>query len=171
MDDFNKYIRDVPDFPKPGIVFKDITPLLQNPRAFQRITQIFVDRFSGEKIDKIVGIESRGFIFGAALSYEMGIGFVPVRKKGKLPWTTISQEYVLEYGTDRLEMHADAVGMDENILVIDDLLATGGTVGAVCRLVEQQKAKIHSLAFVVELDFLEGRKKLEGRNIFSIVHY
>lgn len=171
MEDLTKFIRDVPNFPKKGVVFKDITPLLKDPEAFKRVTQIFLDRFSGEKINKIVGIESRGFIFGAALSVEMGIGFVPIRKQGKLPWTKVSEEYVLEYGKDKLEMHVDAVSEGERVLIVDDLLATGGTVRAVCQMIEKQHAEVASLAFLIELDFLKGREKLEGRDIFSIIHY
>lgn len=171
MEDLKKLIRDVPDFPKKGIVFKDITPLLQSPQGLSRAIDILSDRFAGEKIDKIVGIESRGFIFGAPLSLRLGIGFIPVRKAGKLPWTKVSEEYILEYGKDKLEMHADAVSPGENILIVDDLLATGGTVQAVCNLIEKQKAKVNALAFIVELDFLKGREKLKGRNVFSILHY
>ncbi len=171
MENLKKLIRDVPDFPKPGIIFKDITPLLQSPQGLSRVIDILSDRFSGEKIDKIVGIESRGFIFGAPLSLRLGVGFIPVRKAGKLPWTKVSEEYILEYGKDKLEMHADAVSSGENILIIDDLLATGGTVQAVCNLIEKQKAKVNSLAFIVELDFLKGREKLKGRDVFSILHY
>lgn len=171
MEDLKKLIRDVPDFPKPGIVFKDITPLLQNADGLKRVTGILVDRFSGEKIDKIVAVESRGFMFGAPLAFQLGVGFVPVRKNGKLPWTKVSEEYVLEYGTDRVEMHSDAVSPGEKVVIVDDLLATGGTVSAVCKLLEKQKAAIQALAFVVELDFLRGREKLIGRNIFSILHF
>ncbi|MBI4411513.1 MAG: adenine phosphoribosyltransferase [Deltaproteobacteria bacterium] len=171
MQDLKKFIRDVPDFPKPGIVFKDITPLLHNAEAFARVIKVFADRYSAEKIDKIAGIESRGFIFGGALSVQMGVGFVPIRKHGKLPWTKVSEEYVLEYGKDRIEMHVDAVSAGERVLVVDDLLATGGTCGAVCQLIEKRKALVASLAFVVELDFLNGREKLKGRDIFSIMHF
>lgn len=171
MEELKKLIRDVPNFPKPGILFRDITPLLQNPVAFKRLIHVFRERFLDDPLDKIIGIESRGFIFGAALSIEMEIGFIPVRKGGKLPWTKISEEYVLEYGSDRLEMHADALTPGERVLIVDDLLATGGTVNAVCRLVEQQRAIVGSLAFVVELDFLNGREKLKNRDVFSVVHY
>ena len=153
------------------MLFRSITPLLQSPQGLSRVIDILADRFSGEKIDKIVGIESRGFIFGAPLSLKLNIGFIPVRKAGKLPWTKVSEEYVLEYGKDKLEMHTDAVYPGENILIIDDLLATGGTVQAVCQLVEKQKAKVSALAFIVELDFLKGREKLKGRDVFSILHY
>lgn len=171
MEELKKLIRDVPDFPKPGIVFKDITPLLQSANGLRRAIDIFVDRFSGEKIDKIVAVESRGFMFGAPLAFQLGVGFVPVRKNGKLPWTKVSEEYILEYGTDKVEMHSDAVYPGEKVVIVDDLLATGGTVSAVCKLLEKQKAEIQALAFVVELDFLRGREKLKGRNIFSILHF
>ncbi len=171
MNDIKKLIRDVADYPKPGIIFKDITPLLASADGFKRVVKIFGDRFSGEKIDKIIGIESRGFIFASALSTELGVGFVPVRKVGKLPWTKISEEYVLEYGTDRLEMHIDAVSPNERILIVDDVLATGGTAQAVAKMVTRQKASIVSFAFLIELDFLKGREKLAGQDIFSILHY
>lgn len=171
MDDLKKFVRDVPDFPKPGILFKDITPLLQNPTAFNRVIEIFKARFTGEKITKIIGIESRGFLFAAPLSLALGVGFVPVRKPGKLPWTSISQEYILEYGTDRLEMHADALKPNDRVLIVDDVMATGGTVSAVCQLVEKQQAQVAALAFLMELDFLKGREKLGKRDVFSIIHY
>lgn len=171
MDEIKKLVRDVPDFPKEGILFKDITPVLQNPRVFQRVVNIFCDRYAGEKIDKIIGIESRGFILATPLCYEMGIGFVPVRKPGKLPWTKLSEEYVLEYGKDRLEIHADAIAPKDRVLIIDDLLATGGTARAVCDLVERQKATVVSLGFLVELTFLEGRERFGSRDIFSIIQY
>lgn len=169
--ELKKIIRDVPDFPKPGIMFKDITPLLKDPKAFSSITQLFYDRFQNASVDKIVGIESRGFIFGSALSLQLGKGFVPVRKAGKLPWTKISEEYVLEYGKDKLEMHADALSPGDRVLVMDDLLATGGTAEAVCKMVEKQGAQIISLAFVVELDFLKGREKLKKWEVCSLIHF
>lgn len=171
MDDLKKLIRDVPDFPKPGIIFKDVTPLLQSPEGLREVVKVLAERYAGERIDKVIGIESRGFIFGAPLALRMGIGFVPVRKAGKLPWTKISQEYVLEYGKDRIEIHADALKPAERVLVVDDLLATGGTAQAVCHLVEKMEARVAGVAFVVELDFLNGRDKLQGRDIFSIIHY
>lgn len=170
-EELKKLIRDVPDFPKPGIVFKDITPLLADPNGLKRVIQIFADRFAPQRIDKVIGIESRGFVFGAPLAVELGVGFVPIRKSGKLPWTKVSEEYTLEYGKDRVEMHADAVATGERVLVVDDLLATGGTVNAVCRLLESQQAVVAGLAFVVELDFLKGREKLPGREVFSILHF
>ncbi len=171
MEELKKIIRNVPDFPKPGIVFKDITPLLANADAFRRVIKIFGEKFSGERITKIIGIESRGFIFAAALSMELGVGFIPVRKAGKLPWTKISEEYVLEYGTDRLEMHDDALIQGDRVLILDDVLATGGTAKAVTRMVESQKAQVVALSFLIELDFLKGREQLKGHEIFSILHY
>lgn len=171
MEEFKKLIRDVPDFPKPGILFRDITPLLNDAAAFKKITHILAERLSAMNIQKIAAIESRGFIFGAPLAQMMNIGFVPVRKHGKLPWTKISQEYVLEYGTDKLEIHADAINPGEKVAIVDDLLATGGTVGAVCHLVEKLGGQAAALAFIVELEFLQGRKKLENRNVFSLVKY
>lgn len=171
MEKLKKIIRDVPNFPKPGIVFKDITPLLKDPQSFRKIIDAFAEQFKNKGIQKIVGIESRGFMFGAALAYQLGIGFIPVRKKGKLPWKTVSQSYDLEYGTDTVEMHADAVEQGESVLVVDDLLATGGTASAVNLLLEKQKAKVFAFAFVVELAFLKGREKLIHGNIFSLVKF
>lgn len=170
-EDLKKLIRDVPDFPKPGILFKDVTPLLQSPEGLGKVTQILSERYAKGGIDKVIGIESRGFIFGATLAFKMGVGFVPVRKAGKLPWTKISEEYVLEYGKDAIEIHADALMPNERVLVVDDLLATGGTAQAVCKLVEKMDARVAGVAFVVELDFLKGREKLKDRDIFSIIHY
>lgn len=171
MEELARLIRNVPDFPKPGIQFKDVTPLLQDPTGLKKAVQALADALKGRRIDKIVAVESRGFIFGAPLSVQLGVGFVPVRKQGKLPWTKIAEEYILEYGTDRLEMHADALKPGDHVAIIDDLLATGGTVGAVCNLVEKQGAKVEAMGFIVELDFLKGRDKLKGRDIISILHY
>ena len=164
-------IRDVPDFPKPGILFKDITPVLQDPAIFKKVIDAFAERYRGKKIDSFVGIESRGFIFGAPLAYELGCSFVPVRKVGKLPYKTVQESYDLEYGNATVEMHIDAVHKGHRVVVIDDLLATGGTANATCTLLEKQGAKVVECAFVVELSFLEGRKKLPGRDIFSLVQY
>ena len=166
-----KHIRDVPDFPKPGIMFKDITPLLQNPEVFERIIRSFKDRYEGQGIDVIVGIESRGFLFGAPLAHQMGASFVPVRKKGKLPYETVDISYDLEYGSATIEMHVDAIGRNQRVLVIDDLLATGGTAEAACKLIEQQGGEVHECAFVVELGFLNGREKIGNRKIHSLVTY
>lgn len=164
-------IRDVPDFPKPGILFKDITPVLQDSSVFKQVIDVFAERYSGKKIDAFVGIESRGFIFGAPLAYELGSSFVPVRKVGKLPYKTVQESYDLEYGSATVEMHIDAVHKDQRVVVIDDLLATGGTANATCRLLEKQGAHVVECAFVVELAFLDGRKKLPGRDVFSLVQY
>lgn len=171
LEELKSKIRDVPDFPKPGIVFKDITPLLADVRSFQATIDIFAKRYADKGIDKIVGIESRGFIFGAALAYRIDAGFVPVRKKGKLPYDTHGVEYALEYGTDHVEVHIDAIHKDHRVLLVDDLLATGGTAGATCELVEKFGAKVVECAFVVELGFLNGREKLKGQEIFSLIQY
>lgn len=171
MEDLKKYIRDVPDFPKPGIVFKDITPLLLDAKAFKQAISIWEETYLKQGITKIVGIDSRGFIFGAALALKMGLGFVPVRKAGKLPWTTESEEYILEYGTDKVEIHADALDSNDKVLIIDDLLATGGTAAATIKLVEKIGATVHAISFLVELDFLKGREKLVGKTIFSLMHF
>ena len=162
--DLATFLRDVPDFPKPGILFKDITPLLAEPRALAAA----IDRFAAldfGKVDKIAAIESRGFLFGAPLALRHGIGFVPVRKPGKLPWKTNRVEYVLEYGTDAVEIHQDAIRPGERVLLVDDLLATGGTMGAACQLVEACGGAVAGCAFVVELCFLPGREKLAARRI------
>ena len=169
MEELNKHIREVPDFPKPGILFKDITPLLQNPEAFRLVIDRFAQRYQGEKIDRIVGIESRGFIFGSALAHTLGKGFVTVRKFGKLPWKKVSMTYDLEYGTDTIQMHEDAVSKGDQVLVVDDLLATGGTAKAACDLVEKMGGDVVECAFVVELEFLKGRDKLKDQKVFSLV--
>jgi len=164
-------IRDVPDFPKPGIVFKDITPLLGDVRSFQTVIDAFARRYADKAVDVIAAVESRGFIFGSALAYRIDAGFVPVRKKGKLPYKTESVEYALEYGTDRIEMHQDALHKGSRVLVVDDVLATGGTAKATCDLVEKMGGQVIECAFVVELGFLNGREKLKGREIFSLLQY
>jgi adenine phosphoribosyltransferase len=161
-------IRDVPDFPKPGIVFKDITPLLADPRGFVTCLDLFAEAYAGRRVDAVVGIESRGFIFGGALSARLNVPFVPARKPGKLPAETDRVEYDLEYGTDALEMHVDALASGWQVVIVDDLLATGGTAAATGELVERQGAEILGHAFVVELDFLGGRDKLRGQ-VESIV--
>jgi len=166
---YKDYIRDVPDFPKPGVVFKDITPLLQEPQVLSAVINDMKEHFQNQGIQKICGIESRGFIFGMPLALALNVGFVPVRKKGKLPWTTFSHEYALEYGTDKIEIHTDAVQKNEKVLIVDDLLATGGTAEATCRLLEKVGAQVMGLAFLVELSFLKGRKKIDNPNIFSLV--
>jgi adenine phosphoribosyltransferase len=166
-----KYIRDIPDFPKHGILFKDITTLLKNKTAFKKSIEELAACVKGQKIDYVVAVESRGFIFGAALAYKLGAGFVPVRKKGKLPAATISASYTLEYGVDSLEMHKDALKPNAKVLIVDDLLATGGTVAAVCRLSEQVKAKIVGVIFLIELCDLKGRDKLKDYPVHSLMRY
>ena len=166
-----KHIRDIPDFPKAGILFKDITPLLGQAGAFRLVIDLFEERLAGQKPDVIVGIESRGFIFGAALALRLGVGFVPVRKPGKLPYKCRRISYDTEYSTDSLEMHEDAIARGARVVIVDDLLATGGTAGATARLVEEQGGSVASLAFVVELDFLSGRGRLGGREVASLIHY
>jgi len=165
------YIREVMDFPKPGIGFKDITPLLLDSRAFRKSIDDFAKALSGKKIDKIASIESRGFIFGGALAHKLGCGHAIVRKQGKLPHKIITESYELEYGTDSVEMHIDAIKEGERVLIIDDLLATGGTAQATARLVEKAGGVVSAIAFVIELAFLEGRKKIEDYEIISLVKY
>jgi adenine phosphoribosyltransferase len=163
-------IRDVPDFPKPGILFKDVTPLLGHGPSFRLCTDLLVERVGANKPDLIVGIESRGFIFGAALAERLSVGFAPVRKPGKLPYKSHRETYALEYGTDALEMHEDAVE-GRRCLIVDDLLATGGTAGATARLVERLGGRATGFLFVVELDFLSGRQKLGADRVQSVIHY
>ncbi len=171
ISDLKNCIRDIPDFPKKGIIFKDITTLLSNPKAFKRAIDLLVKKFKTQRIDIVVGIESRGFIFGSVLAYKLGAGFVPVRKKGKLPYKTKSVTYELEYGSDTLEIHNDAIPSQSRVLIVDDLLATGGTVQAVTKLVKSFDAKISGAAFLVELTFLKGKEKLKGLPIYSIIEY
>lgn len=166
-----EHIRDIPDFPQPGVAFKDITPLLSDVDAFRFTVDALADHFSGQTIDKVLGIEARGFIIAAPVAYRFGCGFVPVRKAGKLPWDVEKQEYVLEYGTDLLEIHKDAVAPGERALIVDDVLATGGTAGATVRLVEQLGGVVAGLGFVIELGFLGGRAKLEGHDVVSLIEY
>ena len=171
MDDLKKLIREVPDFPKPGINFYDITTLLKDPSGLEEAIDSLTELCRGLDIDTVIGVESRGFIFGAPLAYQLGVGFIPVRKPKKLPSDTVSVSYELEYGTDSLEMHKDAVGEGHNVLIVDDLLATGGTARAVVDLVEKVGGKVSALLFVVELTFLNGRAKFEGYNVKSLVSY
>ncbi len=171
IPNFSTAIRSVPDFPKKGIVFRDITTLLKDRSLFKHANEVLAERYRGQEIDKVVGIESRGFILGASLALEIGAGFVPIRKKGKLPAPTLREEYSLEYGTDSIEIHKDAIVPGERILVHDDLLATGGTIAAACRLVERLGGTIVGLAFLIELTFLNGRSKLAGKEVFSLVQY
>jgi adenine phosphoribosyltransferase len=163
------HLRDVPDFPKPGIVFKDLTPLLGDVDAFRYAVDAIADHAAGLTVDKVVGIEARGFIFAAAVAYRLGAGFVPVRKAGKLPWKTVTETYALEYGSDSLDIHEDAVTPGDTVYIVDDVLATGGTAAATCTLVERVGGQIAGLAFVVELGFLGGRAKLTNHDILSLI--
>jgi adenine phosphoribosyltransferase len=165
------YIRNIPDFPIPGIQFKDITTLLRDGHALQQAINIFVERYRDQQIDAVVAIESRGFIFGAPLAYALGIGLVPVRKVGKLPADTYKLEYALEYGTATLEIHKDAFAPGARVIVIDDLLATGGTIAAACELIETAGATVVEAAFLIELSFLDGREKLGQRQVYSQITY
>ena len=167
----SRCIRDIPDFPKKGIIFKDITTLLSNKKAFRKSIDGLAKLLKGKKIDYIVAAESRGFIFGGALAYKLGCGFVPIRKPGKLPYKTYRQTYSLEYGKDSLEIHKDAFPANSHILVLDDLLATGGTAIALVRLVKKLKGKVVAIAVLIELAFLFGRKKLKGYPIYSLIEY
>ena len=164
-------IRDVPDFPKKGIIFKDITPLLADHAAFSEMTKHFADQFRKAGITKVLGIEARGFLLAAPIAIELGAGLVPVRKKGKLPYKTVAATYALEYGTDTLEMHEDAVKAGEKVLIVDDVLATGGTAAAVCALVEKLGGKVAGVAMMIELEFLHGRAKMGDRPIYSLIKY
>jgi len=171
MDDLKQYIREVPDYPKPGILFYDITTLLQDPLALRMTVDRFVWLFAHEKVDKVVGMESRGFLFGPLVAYALNAGFVPVRKPGKLPAETIHQSYDLEYGTDRLEMHRDAITDGERVLIVDDLVATGGTARATADLIEAVGGTMVGMGFIIELAFLEPRQKLNAYKIESLIQY
>lgn len=171
MHDLKRLIRQVPDFPKPGILFYDITTLLKDRQGLRTVIDALRDHYKNAGVDAVLGIEARGFIFAPALAYALGVGFIPVRKPRKLPAATERIEYSLEYGTDALEVHKDAIEPGQNILIVDDVLATGGTAAAVCRLVEKLGGRVAGIGFVVELDFLHGRDKLPGYDVFSLVHY
>jgi len=171
MEDLKKLIREVPDFPKPGINFYDITTLLKDPAGFKTVIDRLGDAFAGKHVHKVVGIEARGFIFGPALAYRLGAGFVPVRKPNKLPARKTQVTYALEYGHDTLEVHTDAIEAGESVLVIDDLLATGGTARAVAELIEQLGGHLTGFGFVVELEFLHGRERLVGYDVVSLIQY
>lgn len=171
MNDLKTYIRDIPDFPKPGILFKDITPLLLDPVGFRAAIDRLVDRYRGQRISKIVAIESRGFVFAGPLSYELQAGFIPLRKEGKLPYETIAESYFLEYGEAALEIHKDAIEKGERVLVFDDLLATGGTAEASVSLVQKLGGEVVEASFVIELMSLKGREKLDGTRVFSLIQY
>lgn len=165
------WVRDVPDFPQRGVLFKDITPLLQDGAAFQAAIERLAAHYAGSGIQAVVGVESRGFIFGAPLAYLLNCGFIPVRKFGKLPSKTVTVEYALEYGTNVVEMHTDAIKPGQRVLIVDDLLATGGTVSAAMELVEKLGGHIAGIAFLVELTFLKGREQLKGHDVFALIKY
>jgi adenine phosphoribosyltransferase len=166
-------IRTVPHYPKQGVMFRDITTLLKDPVGFRVTINELVNRYTGQKIDRIAGIESRGFIIGAALAFQLGVGFIPIRKKGKLPAATVGHDYELEYGTDRIEMHVDAIAEGDRILLVDDLIATGGTAGAACKLIETMGGKIVECCFVIDLPDLGGRQRLEkqGHKVFALCEF
>jgi adenine phosphoribosyltransferase len=164
-------IRSVPDFPKKGIVFRDITTLLKDPVAFRTVVDLFYDQYKESRIDKVVSVESRGFIFAGPLAYRLRAGFIPIRKPGKLPAETVKQDYTLEYGTDSIEVHRDAINRGERVLIHDDLLATGGTIAAASELVKKLGGEIVGLAFLIELSFLRGRERLGNMPVFSILRY
>lgn len=169
--DLKSKIRSIPDFPKQGIVFRDITTLLADHEAFKHSIQKFKEYYQDKNIDIIVGPESRGFIFGAVLAYELGVSFVPIRKPGKLPAETEAQEYELEYGTDKIEIHKDAIQKGQKVLVVDDLLATGGTCEAVAKLIEKLGGEVAGFAYLIELSFLNGREKLKNYDVYSLIDY
>jgi adenine phosphoribosyltransferase len=169
MDDLGALCRNVAGFPKEGIIFKDITPLLKEGASFKQVIDRFGDRYRDKGIDVVVSIEARGFIIGPAIAYKLGAGVVPVRKKGKLPWRCYQASYDLEYGTDTLEIHQDAIKPGERVLIVDDLLATGGTVGAVISLVERLKGQIVEVAFLIELESLKGRERIKDYPVFSLI--
>ena len=171
VDQLKALVRDVPDFPQPGIVFKDITPLLADEIAFSTVIDLIVVHFGRGNVDKVVGIEARGFILASPVAYHFGAGFVPVRKKDKLPFDTEAAEYTLEYGTATLEIHTDAVRTGERVLIVDDVLATGGTARATADLVERIGGKVIGIACLIELDFLHGRRQLEGHDLFTLINY
>jgi len=169
--DLKETIRSIKDWPIKGVIFRDLTTLMQDPAAFRESCDILYERYKDMNVDKIVGIDARGFVFGAVLAYKLGIGFIPVRKKGKLPWKTIQETYSLEYGEDTIEIHEDAIEKGEKVIIVDDLIATGGTIGATVKLVNQLGADIIECAFVVELPDLRGRDQIQGCKVFSITEF
>ncbi len=171
MDDLKAIIRDIPDFPKKGVIFKDVTTLLKEGERFKEAIDEISDRYLNKRIDVVVSVEARGFIIGSAIAYKLRAGIVPIRKEGKLPWHTLRATYELEYGTDTLEIHQDAIKPGERVLIVDDLLATGGTAGAVVDLVERLEGKIIEIAFLIELTFLKGRKQIKDYPVFSLIKY
>ncbi len=166
-----RFVRDIPDFPTPGIVFKDITPLLSDQQSFATVVDHISDRFVGHGVSRVLGIEARGFIVAAPVSYRLGAGFVPARKMGKLPWSTVGVDYELEYGAERLEIHSDAVSAGDRVLIVDDVLATGGTAAATVELVRELGAEVVGIGVIIELTFLGGRSKLDGLEVASIITY
>ena len=164
-------VRSIPDWPIKGVIFRDITTLLEDPRAYKAICSIFYNRYVDEKVDKIVGIDARGFLFGSVLAYELDVGFVPIRKKGKLPYKTISESYSLEYGEATIEIHEDAITKGDRMVIVDDLMATGGTIAASAALVEKLGGDLLECAFVIELPDLKGREKMDNRNCFAIIEF
>ena len=171
VEDLRARIREIPDFPKPGILFYDITTLLKDPASYRESIDLMLEPYTGEGIEVVVGMESRGFIFSAPMAYLLDAGVVPVRKLGKLPAETLTVEYALEYGSNTLEIHRDAIKPGQKVLIVDDLLATGGTVRGTIDLVERLKGKVAGLAFLVELEFLKGRDRLQGYNVTSVIRY
>src|SRR6058998_1794340 len=171
LEQLRAAVRDVPDFPKKGIVFKDITPILNDPALFRASIDLFLERCRGKKIDKIVGIDARGFLFGSTVAYELGIGFVPIRKRGKLPYKTEIAKYSLEYGEAEMEMHIDAMMAGERVVLVDDLLATGGTSAAAAALISKVGGQLLEAQFLIELEFLHGRKKLQPTPVISFLKY
>lgn len=171
MNELKDLVRDVPDFPKKGIIFKDITPLLQNPQGLRTAVGIISDYYKNKKIDIVVGAEARGFILAPTIAFNLGAGFTPIRKPGKLPYEKMSMSYALEYGTDVLEIHKDGIGKGQQVLMVDDLLATGGTMSACCKLVESLGGRVVGCAFLIELTFLNGKKNLTPYDIFSVIKY
>ncbi len=169
--DYRSLIRAIPDFPSPGILFRDITPLLADPQALKGVTQLLAERYRDAGISKVVGIESRGFIFGAPLACELGAGLIPARKPGKLPFEVIQESYTLEYGTNTISMHVDAVKPGERVLIVDDLIATGGTIAATCKLVERLGGQIAEVVTIIELTALKGRDQLGGRPFYSLMQF
>jgi len=171
MEELKKKIREVPDFPKPGILFYDLTTLLGDPAGLRQVIDLMTEHYRDQRVDQVMGIESRGFILAPSIAYNLDAGFVPVRKPGKLPYRTLSASYELEYGTDSVEIHEDAVKPGQRVLIVDDLIATGGTAAATVQLATQLGADVLSVAFLVELEALQGRKKLEGFDVFSLLKY
>jgi adenine phosphoribosyltransferase len=169
--DLKEYVRDIPDFPTEGIMFRDITPMLKDPTAFAYVVDAFTERYSRRQVDVVVAIEARGFLFGSPLAYRLGKPLIPARKQGKLPYESIRTEYSLEYGANVVEMHTDAVAPGTSVLIVDDLLATGGTLAATARLVELAGGRVEEVALVIELEDLGGRKRLRGYDVFSLVQY